>query len=263
MSTFGNMGPFAPTSLKGKAQIHGVPVFVDKLPLTLGGIAGEDLPFGRVVSINPADNRRVFYLGKPTNNHIIKGVVMLDPTIMRVDPAMNDFYFAGRPVTVTTFGILDINEYDISQGAPAEGSSVWVNNATGELAFNDGTSLGSGYTALNASVYETLDPNGAKVFFGTPFVSAQTRETIGNAVTPVATPAAGEVAEGTKVVLTTTTAGAIIYYTTDGEDPTTASDIYTGPIVVSAAVTVKAIAVAADGSLDPSTALSAAYTIEE
>ena len=47
MAQFGgitaNMGPFAPVSLKGNAFVHGVPMFVDKLPLTLGGIAGEDV----------------------------------------------------------------------------------------------------------------------------------------------------------------------------------------------------------------------------
>ena len=51
MPLYGNMGPFDPASFKGKAQINGVPMFVDKLPLTQGGIAGDNLYFGRVVSI--------------------------------------------------------------------------------------------------------------------------------------------------------------------------------------------------------------------
>ena len=46
MKYYGNMGPFDPVSFKGNAPINGVPVFVDKLPLTQGGIAGEDVLFG-------------------------------------------------------------------------------------------------------------------------------------------------------------------------------------------------------------------------
>ena len=35
MAEMYNMGPFAPTSFKGGAAVNGVPVFVDKMPLTL------------------------------------------------------------------------------------------------------------------------------------------------------------------------------------------------------------------------------------
>lgn len=259
MNYYGNMGPFDPVSFKGNANVNGVPVFVDKLPLTVGGIAGENVKFGRIVSINPA-NRREFVMGIPTGN-IIKGISMMDPTIMRADPAQQDYYFAGRPMTATTLGILEIKDYDLSQSAPLEGSTVWCNNTTGELAFNDGTDISaSGYTKLNAYVYESLDPNGAKIAFGMPaLVSTQVRETSTKVATPEATPVAGAVTSGTSVVLASETAGAKIYYTTDGETPDTSSSVYTGPITVTAAVTIKAIAVV-DG-YDPSTELSAAYTI--
>lgn len=257
---FGNMGPFDPTSFKGNAKVNAVPVFVDKLPLTIGGIAGTDLKFGRVVSIDPTDGRRLFVPGCPSGN-VVKGIAMMDPTIMRVDPAMGDYYFAGRPCTATTMGILEITEYDLTQGAPLEGSTVWFRNSDGLLAFNDGTDLsGSGYTRLNAYVYETLDPNGAKVFFNLPLVVSQVRETVSVTDTPTATPGAGSVDAGTDVVLNTTTKGATIYYTTDGTTPSIGNGkVYTHPITVTSAVTIKAIAVAA-GS-DPSTALTAEYTI--
>lgn len=260
MNYYGNMGPFDPVSFKGNAHVNGVPVFVDKLPLTIGGIAGENVKFGRVVSINPA-NRREFVMGVQAG-YVIKGISMLDPTIMRADPAQQDYYFAGRPMTATTMGIIEINDYDLTQGAPMEGSTVWCKNATGELAFNDGTDISaSGYTKLNAYVYETLDPNGAKVAFGLPALTAtQTRETVTATATPTATPAAGQVASGTEVTLATTTVGATIYYTTDGTTPDASSDVYTDPIAITAAVTIKAIAVKA--GLDGSTVLSAAYTTQ-
>lgn len=257
----GNMGPFgSEPRLKGDAHIHGVPTFIKELPLTKGGIAGEDLPFGRIVSIDPAVNRREFVLGWKSGQ-IVQGLVMLSPSQMIADPAMNNYYFAGRPITVTTMGLVDILEYDTSQGTPVEGSTVWFRNSDGVLAFNDGTDISaSGYTKLNAFVYESLDPNGAKVWFGLPLVSTQTRETVVKAATPVAAPAAGAVEAGTFVTLSSTEDGTI-YYTVDGTTPTELSQAYTGPIAVSAAVTIKAISVVP--GKDPSAVLTSAYTIKE
>ena len=261
MNYYGNMGPFDPVSFKGNARISGVPTFVDKLPLTIGGIAGEDVPFGRVVSIVPANNRREFVVGVPAGG-VVKGISMLDPTIMRADPAQQKYYFAGRPMTVTTMGLIDILEYDVSQSAPLEGSTVWCRKSDGILAFNDGTDIsGRGYTKLNAYVYESLDPNGAKVAFGLPcIVATQEREFSTKAAVPVAEPAAGAVAPGTSVSLTSTTKGAKIYYTLDGSTPSIDSDVFDAshPIIITAAVTIEALAIA-DG-YDPSEVLTAAYT---
>lgn len=50
------------------------------------------------------------------------------------------------------------------------------------------------------------------------------------------------VAAGTKVTLSTATAGAKIHYTTDGSTATVLSPVYTGPIVVDKTVTISAIA---------------------
>lgn len=259
-----NVGPFKATSLKGNASINGVPMFVDKLPLTLGGIAGANIPFGRVVSINP-DDRRKFVLGVPEGN-VVKGISMLDPSILYLDPGQlengNSYYFAGRPMTVTTFGVLDILEYDVTQSAPTEGATIWARKDNGILAFNDGTDISaSGYIKLNAFVYETLDPNGAKVFFNVPFAAPAAEEKLTvKCATPTATPGAGAVEAGTEVKLECETPQAKILYTTDGTDPTMGSTEYTGsPIVVTAAVTIKAVAVAV--GRNPSDILTAAYTI--
>lgn len=262
MNYYGNMGPFDPVSIKGNAPITGVPMFVDKLPLTQGGIAGENVIFGRVVSIAPATNRREFKMGTGAGR-IIKGIAMLDPSIMRADPAQQNYYFAGRPMTITTMGIIEIREYDTTKNAPMEGSTVWCRNDNGMLAFNNGTDISSsGYTKLNAYVYETLDPNGAKVAFGMPsFTATQTRETVTQVATPTASPAAGEVTSGTKVTLATTTNGAVIHYTVDGSTPDASSPVFKAddPIVITAGVTIKAIALAE--GYDPSAVLSAAYTV--
>lgn len=258
-----NMGPFKPVSLKGNANVHGVPMFVDKLPLTIGGIAGDNIKFGRVVSIDPSD-RRTFVPGIPTGN-VVKGISMLDPTILSLDPGQiengQNYYFVGRPMTATTLGILDILEYDTSKSAPAEGATVWARNSDGVLAFNNGTDISaSGYTKLNAFVYETLDPNGAKVFFNLPLVATQTKETLSQVATPTANPEAGAVDAGTQVELLCATDNAKILYTLDGSTPDMSSTLYDGtPITITAAVTIKAIAIAE--GYDPSAVLTAAYTL--
>ena len=84
--------------------------------------------------------------------------------------------------------------------------------------------------------------------------------TAANAVaTPTFSPAAGTYASAQSVELNTTTAGATIYYTTDGTDPTTSSSVYSSAISVSTTTTIKAIAV--KEGMDNSTVASATYTI--
>jgi membrane protein implicated in regulation of membrane protease activity/predicted small lipoprotein YifL len=82
------------------------------------------------------------------------------------------------------------------------------------------------------------------------------------AATPVADPAAGEVASGKEITLTTATAGADIFYTTDGTAPSASSAKYSGSAkpVITAAATLKAIAV--KEGMTSSDVLTAAYTVD-
>ena len=66
-----------------------------------------------------------------------------------------------------------------------------------------------------------------------------------HAAVPTASPVAGRYTSTQNVVLTSATADADIYYTTDGNDPTTSSPKYTGPITVDRSMTIKAFAVKA------------------
>jgi Chitobiase/beta-hexosaminidase C-terminal domain/Bacterial lectin/IPT/TIG domain len=76
---------------------------------------------------------------------------------------------------------------------------------------------------------------------------------------PAFSPAPGTYTTSQTVTISDTTAGASIYYTTDGTTPTTSSALYSGPIAVSASLTLEAIATATGFSDSPVAA--AAYTI--
>jgi len=65
-----------------------------------------------------------------------------------------------------------------------------------------------------------------------------------SAATPVFSPAAGSYTSTQSVTITDSTTGAAIYYTTNGNPPTTSSTLYNGAITVSATETIEAIAVA-------------------
>ena len=79
------------------------------------------------------------------------------------------------------------------------------------------------------------------------------------AAVPTFSPAGGTYASAQSVTLGDTTAGATIYYTTNGSTPTTGSTVYTAPISVSTSQTINAIAVASGSS--QSSVGSASYTI--
>ena len=77
--------------------------------------------------------------------------------------------------------------------------------------------------------------------------------------TPKFNPTAGTYYEPQSVTLSCGTSGATVYYTTDGNDPTTSSSVYSTAIAVNSTTTIKAMATA-DG-YNPSSVVEATYTI--
>lgn len=122
---------------------------------------------------------------------------------------------------------------------------------------------GAAYTGED-SIYLRVEPNvesytGKEMDFSyekrdIPVVALQKAET------PTADPGSGSVEVNTAVTLTTATEGAKIFYTTDGSEPDLTSKLYTGPILITADTTIRAIAVKA-GMTNSDTA-TFNYTVE-
>ncbi|HEX4322708.1 MAG TPA: FG-GAP-like repeat-containing protein [Acidobacteriaceae bacterium] len=135
---------------------------------------------------------------------------------------------------------------------------------------------GAGYSGFSgdggsATVAEIADPQGiAFDSTGNLYIAdggnARIRKvtfsaaTANQTTTPAFSVPAGRYTSAQSVAITDSTAGATIYYTTDGSTPTTVSAVYSGPIAVSHSETLEAIAIAPGYTQSPIAA--AAYTIQ-
>jgi hypothetical protein len=85
------------------------------------------------------------------------------------------------------------------------------------------------------------------------------RSPLEKAAMPSAEPGAGEVDSDTELTLSTATVGAAVYYTLDGTGPDSTKTRYEKPIPITAALTLKAVAV--KEGMENSPVLEAAYTV--
>ncbi len=133
------------------------------------------------------------------------------------------------------------------------------------------------YRALSDTVYTAVSTNATQITglkngtyyvrlrpVGTMLASASLKVEIGaytakKAIVPSFSKKSGTYTGAQTVTLTTSTAGAKIYYTVDGTTPTADSTLYTGPISVAKNTTIKAITVK-EGMIDSAVA-SATYYI--
>lgn len=116
----------------------------------------------------------------------------------------------------------------------------------------------------NSAVFTISQSSGnkGKVFFTAIEVTYRESGTIiPTCDTPTFNPESGEVLSGTEVAISTNTTGATIYYTTDGSTPSTSSNVYSEPIVITEATTIKAYAVKTD--YNDSEVATAVYTIKQ
>jgi uncharacterized repeat protein (TIGR03803 family) len=134
-------------------------------------------------------------------------------------------------------------------------SYQWQLNGVDIVGTNSATLILTNVNAANAGSYTVVVTGPGGSVTSSPIALTVTVPTSPSA--PAFTPAPGTYRTPQTVTITST--GAIaIYYTTDGNAPTSASHLYTGPISIPATTTLSAIGVNVSGS---SQATSGVYTI--
>jgi hypothetical protein len=191
-----------------------------------------------VFTANTSDNVRL-------DDIVLKGIQEELTTVATpvISPA-SGVVVAGREITITCL---------------TEGASIYYTMGTDPA---DPTSSSTLYNPASKPTITsgcTVKAIGIKDGLTDSEVASATYTIAEPCATPTFSPAAGEVAKGTPVEISTTTPEATIYYTTDGTDPTTSSTVYSSAITINSAVTLKAIA-AKEGNANSAVA-SAAYTV--
>ncbi|MGQ5393389.1 InlB B-repeat-containing protein [Paenibacillus sp. M.A.Huq-84] len=150
-------------------------------------------------------------------------------------------------VDITYTAYYTQNSYTISYAAGANGKIIGNTSQT-VISGADGTEVtavpDAGYNFVKWSD-DVATPTRRDVnVTANVYVTASFDQMVQVAV-PTANPTSGEVTSGTTIALSTSTAGASIYFTTDGSTPTIGSMTYSKPISVMSAMTIRAIALKA------------------
>jgi hypothetical protein len=114
-------------------------------------------------------------------------------------------------------------------------------------------------SAITVSSTETINAIAVASSYTTSAMASAAYTIQSQVAAPTFSPGSGTYSAAQQVSIGTTTAGATIYYTTNGTTPTTASTQYTGPIAVNTSETVEAMA--AESGFFNSSVSMAAYTI--
>jgi Chitobiase/beta-hexosaminidase C-terminal domain/Legume lectin domain len=181
----------------------------------------------------------------------------------------NNSAVASAAYTITPPARVATPAFSPAAGTYTSTQSVTISDATSGATIyytSNGTTPGTSSTAytgpITVSSTETLEAIAVATGYTDSTVASAVytiSPVLPSVATPTFSPAAGTYTSAQTVTISDATSGATIYYTTNGNAPTTSSTAYTGPITVSSTETLEAIAVAAGDS--NSAVASAAYTI--
>jgi hypothetical protein len=217
--------------------------------------AGGTYPQAQEVTISDADDSAAIYYTTDGSTPTTLSALYSGPITVTADATLRAIAWTGGNATSPPVAAT----YKVQAAAPTFNPAGGTYSGAQSVTISDSDGSAVIYYTINGST-----PNASSTVYSGPIaVSADETlkaiaETSGNAGSPVATanykiraptptfnPAAGTYTAAQSVIVSDAVEGATIYYTTDGTTPTTASEVYSGPITVSAKETLKANAVAA------------------
>jgi hypothetical protein len=173
---------------------------------------------------------------------------------------------AARSVTATFRGTAATPTFSPTPGAYGPAQSVTISDTTlGAVihyTINGGTPTAASATytvPISVTTTTTIRAIAIATGYTNSAIASATYTINGPAATPTFSPAAGTYTAAQSVTISSDTPGAVIHYTINGSDPTSASDTYTVPISVTTTTTIRAIAIAT--GYTNSAIASATYTI--
>jgi N-acetylneuraminic acid mutarotase len=216
---------------------------------TLGVPAPEDSPGGLSFASTWTDSNGKFWLfaGQP----VCASITVALNDLWEFDPSMNEWAWMGGSRSIPQNGVYG------ALGTPVAGNVPGVRYSASSWTDASGNFwLFGGYGADSTGDFG-LVPN---VGYLNDMWEFQPVAPYTPAATPVFHVATGTSTTPPAVAISDATAGATIYYTTDGKTtPTTGSAEYTGAIIVSSTETIEAIALAP--AYTPSPIVSLTYTL--
>ena len=255
-STYGYNGDL---TLKYKTNATELNVKTTTEGITIDGEASA----GAGLTFNTKATHKITFKGVTTSTENI--TIVFTATNADQNVRLDDIVLKGVQAAVTKASTPVISP---ASGAVVSGTEVTISCLTEGVTIyytTDGTDPTSGSTAYNPSskptvtAATTIKAIAIKDGLNNSDIATATYTIAEPCATPTFSPVAGEVEKGSTVTITTETAGATIYYTTDGSTPTTGSTVYSSAITINTNMTLKAIAVK-DG-LANSAVATAAYTV--
>jgi chitobiase/beta-hexosaminidase-like protein len=147
-------------------------------------------------------------------------------------------------LTVTTSTATTLPAFTPPGGSYSTAQNVIIADASRDAAIyytTDGTTPTTASKVYSAPITVTTTGTTLKAIAIAP---GYPQSAVATAVYTITSPPAATPIATQTITIAESTAGATVYYTTNGTTPTTASTKYTGPIVFSTSATLKFIAVA-------------------
>ena len=158
-------------------------------------------------------------------------------------------------IKVTPVGTFDALTFSPAAGTYAGSQSVTISSTQPDATIyyttdgNAPTTSSSTYSsAITVSSTQTVKAYAVKANYSDSGVGVAAYTINGAVATPTFSVAQGSYGPAQSVTLSSATAGATIYYTTDGTTPTTGSSVYASAISVSSTQTIKTYGVKANYS---------------